>query len=291
MPSRAARGRVPDDAVEAVGAHVGERGVDLVVEQARLLLEDAVGPADAEAARRQHEVCRNLHLHAMRIDIDRGARLDHVGDALEPDPQAGVARHGEAVQAVVEILLHARRVQHRDAASLEDVFALVRQRGGFGGVVVAGEHQHAAILGGAGRVGVLEHVAAAVHARALAVPDGEHAVILGVVEQIELLRAPDGGRRHVFVHAGLELDVVGLEVFLRFPQRLVQPAEGRAAVAGDEARGVEAGGEVALALQHGQAHQGLGAGEEDTAGIERVLVFQRDFVELGWGVHWGSPCR
>ncbi len=280
-----ARG-IPNDAVQAVGAHIGERRIDLVVEQARFLFQNAVGPADAEAARRQHEVGRDLHLHPMRIDIHRCARLDHVGDAFESDPETGVARHGEAVQAVVQILLHVRRVQHRDAARFEYVFALVRERRGLGRVIVAGEYQHAAVFGGAGRIAVLEYVAAAVHARTFAVPDGEHAVVLGVVEQVELLRAPDRGRGHVFVDAGMELDVMGFEVFLRAVHALVYAAQGRAAITGDETCGVEAGGEVALALQHGQAHQRLGAGEEDAAGIECVLVVQRNFVELVWGVHW-----
>ena len=132
---------------------------------------------------------------------------------------------------------------------------------------------------------MLEYVAAAVHARAFAVPDGEHAVVLGVVEQVELLRAPDRGRREVFVYAGLEFDVVGIEVLLRPEHALVDAAQRRAAIAGDETRGVQARGEVALALQHGQAHDGLGAGQENASGSQGVLVVQRDFVELGWGIH------
>ena len=55
-----------------------------------------------------------------------------------------------------------------------------------GDVVVAGERDHAAVLRGAGHVGVLEDVGAAVDARALAVPDAEHAV--------ELLRLAGRGR-------------------------------------------------------------------------------------------------
>ena len=108
---------------------------------------------------------RNLHLHAMRIDIDRGARFDHVGHAFESHPagrrsatwrsRAGRSRDTPAHWPGLSTGMH---------AGFEDVFALVRQRGGLGRVIVAGEHQHAAIFGGAGRVGVLEHVAAAVHA-------------------------------------------------------------------------------------------------------------------------------
>ena len=62
--------------------------------------------------------------------------------------------------------------------------------------------------------------------------------------------------------------------FLRAPQRLVEAAERRAAIAGNEAGGVEPGALVALALQHQQADQRLRAGEEDAAALERVLVVE-----------------
>jgi hypothetical protein len=266
-------GRIENDLVELVGSRVGERRVDLPVEDARFLLEDAVGPADVQAARRKREIGGEPGNHSIQVDLHGSARFDHVGDALERDPAAGVAAHRDAVQAEVEIVLHAGRVEHRDQAGLEDVLRLVRQGRGLGGVVVAREHQHAAVLGGAGGVGVLEHVAAAIDAGALAVPHGEHAVVLRAVEQVDLLRAPDGGRRQVLVHARLELDVVALEVLGRAPQRLVEAAERRAAVAGDEAGGVQAGARVAQALQHHQADQRLRAGQKDPAGVEGVLVF------------------
>ena len=74
-------------------------------------------------------------------------------DAFEADPAARVAAHRQAVQAQVEDVLHRRRIEHRDhrgrelmvrsgAASVED---LAR-------VVVAGEHEHAAVLRRAGEV-------------------------------------------------------------------------------------------------------------------------------------------
>src|SRR4051794_23445714 len=78
-------------------------------------------------------------------------------------------------------------------------------------VVVAGQRDHAAVLRGAGHVGVLEHVGAAVHPRALAVPDAEHAVeLLRLRVQVELLRAPHRGRAELFVDARLEHDVLRL---------------------------------------------------------------------------------
>ena len=75
-------------------------------------------------------------------------------------------------------------------------------------MVVAGEREHAAMLRGAGGIGVLQHVHRAVDAGALAVPDAEHAIDRGAREQGGLLAAPDRGRREVLVEAGLEVDVV-----------------------------------------------------------------------------------
>ena len=75
-------------------------------------------------------------------------------------------------------------------------------------VVVAGQRHHAAVLGRAGVVRVLEDVAPAVDARALAVPHAEHAVVPGAGIEMDLLGAPQGGRGQVLVDARLEFDVV-----------------------------------------------------------------------------------
>src|SRR6185436_8046752 len=125
----------------------------------------------------------------------------------------------------------------------------------------------AAVLGGAGGVRVLEDVAAAVDARAFAVPHREDAVVTRLREQVELLRAPDRGRSEVLVDPGLEPNVVALEMRARAPERLVEPAERRPAITRHEPRGIDAGAHVALALQHQQANQGLGAGEENAAAL------------------------
>ena len=145
-------------------------------------------------------------------------------------------------------------------------------------MVVAGKTEHAAVLRGARGIAVAEHVAAAVDAGALAVPDADHAIILGAGRQIELLRAPDGGRRQVFVHAGLELDVVLFEVFLRGEQLLVVAAERRAAIAGNEARGVQPRGAVAADLRHRQADQRLNPGQEDVALTLGVFLIETDWT-------------
>jgi hypothetical protein len=152
----------------------------------------------------------------------------------------------------------------------------MRDGGGFGAVVVASEAEHAAILGRAGGVGVAEHVAASIDTGALAVPDADHAIIFGAGRQIELLRAPDRCRREVLVHAGLELDVVLLEVFSRGNELLVVAAERRAAVAGDEAGGVQPHRAVAADLRHRQADQRLDAGQEDVTGPLGIFLIETD---------------
>ena len=199
------------------------------------------------------------------------------------------------MQAQVEDFLRAAGEEHRQAAGLEDVVALVGGGAALGHMVVAGDGDHAAVRRGAGHVGVLEHVAAAVHARALAVPDAEHAVVLlvGGVE-FQLLRAPHGGGGQFLVHAGLEDDVLRRQVLLGRPQRLVVTAQRAAAVAADEAGGVEPGGGIALALQHRQAHQRLDARHEGPAGRQGVFVIERHPLQgladrLGqWCIHGGA---
>ncbi len=139
-------------------------------------------------------------------------------------------------------------------------------------MVVAGDEQHAAVHRAAGMVAVLEDVAAAVNAGALAVPHGEDAVILRRWEKIQLLGAPDSGCGDVLVDAGLEGDVMRLEVRLGGLQGLIEAAQRRTAVAGYIAGGVQPGGLVAAVLQHGQARKRLYAGEEDAP------TFQFEFV-------------
>ena len=60
---------------------------------------------------------------------------------------------------------------------------------------------------------------------------------------------------------------------------LVEPAERRAAIAGDVARGVQAGAAVALLLHQAQPHQRLEAGHEDPALRQVVFVVERDVIE------------
>ena len=154
-------------------------------------------------ARRHLEIVGHDDLDAIGIADDRGRAFDGLGDRLEADPAAGVARQRKAQNAEIEIILQRRRIDHRHHRRGEHLLALMRQRRGLAAMVVAGERDHAAIRRGAGRVGVLERVHRAVDAGALAVPDAEHAIDLGAGEHADLLAAPHRGRRQILVEAGL----------------------------------------------------------------------------------------
>ena len=88
--------------------------------------------------------------------------------------------------------------------------------------------------------------------------------------------SPDRGRSQVLVHAGLELDVVLVEMLAGGEQLLVVAAKGGAAVAGNEACGVQPGGAVAADLSHRQANQRLDTRQEDVAGPLRVFLIETD---------------
>ena len=129
-------------------------------------------------------------------------------------------------------------------------------------MVVAHQREHAAARRGAREIGVAEDVAAAVDARSLAVPEPEHAVEPALAAHLRLLRAPDRGRRELLVEARLEMDVVGLEQVLQPRELQIEAADRRAAVAGDEAAGVEPGATVALLLRDQQPRDRLRARQQ-----------------------------
>ena len=142
------------------------------------------------------------------------------------------------------------------------------------------------MLPGAGRIGMLEDVAAAVHPRPLAIPHAEYAVVLGAGGKVDLLRSPKRRGGEILIDARLEYHLVFRQVELCFPQGLIKAAEGRTAVAADIAGGIEPGQRVALVLQQQQSNQGLGAGEECPARGESVFVLEGDAAQ--GGVHCGG---
>ena len=204
--------RIHGDAVDLVGPRKGDRGESLVVLQAQVLLVAVVGPAQVEPAGRHLKVGRDderLHLIG---EIDLGGGLYRLGDHLHADPASGIARHRDAEQAHLDHFVDAGRIEVGHQRGDKGMVGLMRHGGGFCAMVVAGETEHTAVFRRARGIGVTKHVAAAIDAGALAVPDADDAVVLGAGGKIELLGTPDRGGREVFIHAGLELDVVLLEV-------------------------------------------------------------------------------
>ena len=277
----AARG---DDVVDLVGAQEGQHGVALEIVQPRFLRQDGIVEADVEAAFRHREIGRGDDVDPVEARVDRRRRFDRLVHGLQRDPGAGEARHRPAVEAVIENLLHAGGVQDRNHHVDEVIFGLVRGGRRFGGVIVAHQRQHAAVLRGAGQIGVAEHVAGAVDAGTLAVPHGEHAVVLALAAQLGLLRAPDRGRGEVLVDAALEADVVLGQKRRGALELAVEAAERRAAIAGDVARGIEAVAAVQFLLHEAEPHQRLKAGDEDVAVAEIVFIVELDVAQRhrGW---------
>ena len=272
----AARG---DGAVELVGAHESEHGVALKIVQPRLLRQNLIVQADIEAAFRHAEIVRDHDIDPLQAGIDRRRGFDRLVHRLERGPGARKARHRPAVETVIEHFLDAGRVQDRDHDVDEVIFGLVRGGRGFGGVVVAHQSEHAAVFRRAGKVGVAEHVAGAVDARPLAVPHGKYPVVLALAAQLRLLRTPDRGCGEVLVDAALEADVAFFEKRTGAQELAVEIAERGAAIAGDEARRIEAVAAVQLLLHQAEPDQGLEAGYEDAALAEVVFIVELDVAQ------------
>ena len=242
--------------------------------------------ADVEPAGR-HVEFRNDDVQPVERGVDGGGRFDVVLDAFDRRPGAGEARQGKAVEPVVDQFLDAGRIEDRDHRVDEQELGRMRVGRGFRGVVVAHQGQHAAMPGRAGEIGVAEYVAGAVDAGPLAVPDGEHAVMLAFAEKLGLLRTPAGGGCEFLVQARLEDDVGLRQLLLGLPQLQVEPAERRAAIARDEACRVEPCKAVALALHQKHPNDRLRSGQEYPLLAEIEFVVERNLVKR----HQAIPLR
>ena len=120
-------------------------------------------------------------------------------------------RHGIAVQAKLDELLHGCGVQHWQPIRRHRLLALMRDSGTLTRMVVPEYQQYATLGGSALAVAMLDGVASAVHTGTLAVPQGEHAIHLWLRHQVQLLRAPNRCGRQVFVHSGLKANLGGLQ--------------------------------------------------------------------------------
>ncbi len=272
MPSRDVRPSI-SVRLRRVRACERERRAQLVPLEAVLLVVRRIGPTDVEAARRHIENGRH-DPHLLRQQLERLRRVGRFLRDFEADPAAAETRQRKAVEPELDDLAHVGRIEHRDHRVDEVVFALVRKRRRFAGVIVARDDEHAAMCRRAGRVAVLERVPRTVDAGPLAVPEREHAVVARTREQIGLLRAPDRSGRKVLVEPGLEANVGRLEILARAPELAVEAAERGAAIARHEPCGVQAGGPVAIALREQQPYQRLQTGDERGTRLEPIPVVQ-----------------
>ena len=185
------------------------------------------------------------------------------------------------MDAEIEIVLHARRIEHRDHRRREHMVRLVRQRRRLRRMVVPRHHQHAPMRAGPGKVPVLQHIQRPIDPRPLPIPERKHPIVLRPRKQPHLLRAPDGSRRQILVQPRLEHDPMLLQMPPRLREHLVEATQRRAPIAGDEAGGVEPRRLVPLPLQDRQPRQRLDAGEHDPALRQPVAVIEADLPELG----------
>ena len=115
-----------DDPVELIGAGEGEDSRALIVMEPRFLGERRIIDTDIEPAVRHLEIGRSNRGDAPDPPIDHRGLLDIVLHAFEAHPDAGKARHCEPVKAVIENLLHIRRIEDRDHRVDEGEFGLMR---------------------------------------------------------------------------------------------------------------------------------------------------------------------
>ena len=200
--------------VKPVGAAKGDGCGQSNIEQPSLLLERTVRPPNGNVGR--ETIGRDDRGRDAGKIYGRG-RIHRVGQRLHSDPHARRARHRPAKNAEAKHLGHVRRLQHRDRRIEKRVIRLRRQARRLAGMVVTGDRQHTAKPGGAGGVGMLEHVAGAIDAGALGVPDRKHAITRCAGRKPELLAAPHAGCRQILVEAGLKHHVVAVEMALGRP--------------------------------------------------------------------------
>ncbi len=152
--------RVDRRAVETVGADERLHGGQPAVVEPLFDAEQPAGDeADVEAALGHRRRPGLDHAHAVGAHLHRGRALDRVGQALQADPAARIARHRPAVDPEVQVVLNARRVQDRHSEMDERLFALVRDRRRLRARVIAGQGENTAPGRRAGVVGVLDRVA------------------------------------------------------------------------------------------------------------------------------------
>ncbi len=125
-----------------------------------------------------------------------------------------------------------------------------------------------------------ERVGGPIETGCLAVPHAEDAVVARAGKAGGELAPPRRGGPELLVQARDVEDVVLLADGAPAPELLIEPAERRALIAGDEGGGMEVATAVGTVLVERDAHERLQPGEKDAAVLQDVLVLERDLVAL-----------
>ena len=96
-----------------------------MVQQPGFLGEHGIARADVQPAFGHVVISRDHRGDAVQIAFDHGGRFDVVLDAFHADPDARIAREGEAIEAIVDELLHPCGMQDRDHDVEQVKFGLV----------------------------------------------------------------------------------------------------------------------------------------------------------------------
>ena len=169
--------------LQAVGCEQG--GVDLMGERPAVDLE-----------------ARQRWLDTVRSHFDRARLVSHVRHHLEGRPQAAVAGERKAMQAQIEEFLHVAGIENRKIGVEERHLAVVGQGGTLTGRIIARHGQHTAVLADAGEIRMLEGIARAVDAGGFAVPDPQHAVVLGLGQEPDHLATEHRRGGQIFIDPG-----------------------------------------------------------------------------------------
>ncbi len=255
--------------VEVVLRRVGAGGhqppvVELGLELEGLRNEEARGLDEPPQAAVEGQL-RQTHVDAVDGDVGRPEPIGHRCNDLQCGPAAGVARQLEAVPPEIEDLLGSTRDQDRHAGVIECHFASAGQRRRLRLRVVADRGQDPAVASHPVQVGMPEDVAGAVHARCLAVPHPDHAVVPRQWSEVVLLAAPDRRGGEVLIHPGYPAHVVVVQAAAGARQGLIEPAERGTRVAAHERPDPKATPAVGSHLVEQHPHQRLHTGEQDLA--------------------------
>ena len=187
-------GAVQHHAVNAIGPRKGIGARQLHMPEPLFLQHGRIGGADMHTIGRCCHALRFARGVKCRVQHHRHGRIHGVGHTLHANPGAGVTAERNALQPIFQHFPNIGGVQHGDFQIHEGIFATRRDRGGFGRRIIPRQRQHTTQRRAAGGIGMAEHIAGAINAWPLAIPNAKHAIQACTGGQVHLLRAPNGGR-------------------------------------------------------------------------------------------------